>query len=265
MKAFFDTIRAKFGPMSKEQVQGIHELVTASSGLPIRHRAYVMATAWHETAATMQPITERGGKTYFNKYDAGTKIGSALGNTVKGDGFMFRGRGYVQITGRRNYAKASHIVGVDLVASPDRALEARIAGQIIIAGMRDGWFTGKRMADYADFKSMRRVVNGTDKAAMIAGYAETFLAALQKLPDRVSVAPAPVTPPKPEIEAQTPKESIPQPSETAKPSIGPVVAVGGAAAAAAASHWGGVPWLIGGGLIAATAIVILFVIYIRKI
>ncbi len=57
-------------------------------GLLRNQCAYVLATAYHETAHTMKPIYERGGKAYFNKYDAGTAIGKRLGNTVKGDGSL---------------------------------------------------------------------------------------------------------------------------------------------------------------------------------
>jgi predicted chitinase len=56
-----------------------------------------------ETARRFTPVTEFGQPSYFNKYDAGTPIGRRLGNMQPGDGFRFRGRGYVQITGRANY------------------------------------------------------------------------------------------------------------------------------------------------------------------
>jgi hypothetical protein len=182
MKEFFDSVRADFGSLSTKQVEGIEVLFAACNGLPAMHAAYILATAWHETARTMQPIYERGSVAYFNKYDAGTPIGKRLGNTLKGDGFKFRGRGYVQITGRTNYLRASNANGVDLVGAPDRALEPAIAAKIIVDGMCRGWFTGKKLANYDNFTAMRRVVNGTDKAALIAGYATKFQTALAKAP-----------------------------------------------------------------------------------
>lgn len=181
-KAFYDAIRAKLGKLSQKQVDGIEALLAATAGLPIRHRAYLLATSWHETAATMQPITEYGGRKYFDKYDTG-KLAKALGNSPEadGDGYTYRGRGYVQITGRANYAKAGLALGLDMLRNPDLALQPTVAAQILVKGCTEGWFTGKRLADYPDYRNMRRVVNGTDRADLIAGYAQTFEAALDDL------------------------------------------------------------------------------------
>jgi predicted chitinase len=56
--------------------------------------------------------TEFGGKSYFDKYEPGTKLGNDLGNTKTGDGYLFRGGGYIQTTGRWNYSQlAKHIAG----------------------------------------------------------------------------------------------------------------------------------------------------------
>ncbi len=176
----FDIIRKAFGKLNQGQVDGINRLAVhlAMSGLPVKHQAYLLATSWHETAATMQPIHERGKVAYFNKYEPGTRIGRDLGNTQPGDGYRFRGRGYVQLTGRANYTAAGRKLKLDLVGNPDLALEPDHAAAILIAGCRDGWFTTKKLSDYADYENMRRVVNGTDRAALIAGYARTFEAAL---------------------------------------------------------------------------------------
>ena len=181
MKAFFDVLRARFRSLSQSQVDGINALLHATTGLPVRHRAYILATSWHETAGTMRPITEFGARPYFDKYEPGTAKGKALGNTLMGDGYRFRGRGYVQITGRANYQKASLATGRDLVADPDKALEPEIAAWIIVKGMLQGWFTGKKLSDYSNYLDMRRVVNGTDKALVIAEYARWFEQALNAI------------------------------------------------------------------------------------
>lgn len=157
-------------------------------GLLRNQCAYVLATAYWETARTMKPINERGGNDYFRRmYDITgnrPKVAARLGNTVKGDGVRFHGRGYVQITGRSNYKRASEKTGVDLVAEPERALESEIAVKILIAGMSEGWFTGRKLDDYITmvssyFKSARRIVNGLDRAAEIAAIARDYDRALK--------------------------------------------------------------------------------------
>lgn len=180
MKEFFDTVRGHFGALTSEQVNGLNILLKATEGLTAAHRAYVLATAWHETGPEdsplhMTPRREIWGPTAAQK---GYEGRADLGNTLPGDGKRFMGRGYCQITGRRNYERASLLTGRDLVASPDAALAPQIAAQIIVDGMTKGWFTGKKLGDYSNFRDMRRVVNGTDRADDIARYAAKFMAAL---------------------------------------------------------------------------------------
>lgn len=179
---FWKIVRHMFGgQLTPKQVDGIETILAASSGHPISHRAYMLATAKHETADTMQPITEYGGRKYFDKYDTG-KLAKALGNTPDkdGDGYLYRGRGYVQITGRANYDKAGDKLGIDLIGNPDAALNPTVAARILVRGCSEVWFTGKKLSDYLpdDFRNSRRVVNGMDRADLIAGYAIEFGKAL---------------------------------------------------------------------------------------
>jgi len=188
--AFFAGVRPLFGgSLSQSQVDGINTIIKAFNERgdgDRRHLAYLLATAKHETADTMAPIHERGTKAYFDKYEPSTKIGKALGNTAPGDGYRYRGRGFAQLTGRGNYRK----FGIE--DQPDKALDPEIAANILVIGCLKGWFTGKALGDYEAFRDMRRVVNGTDKADLIAGYAEAFLRALNAGRE------APPPPPKPE-------------------------------------------------------------------
>ncbi|MFK0639809.1 MULTISPECIES: hypothetical protein [unclassified Ochrobactrum] len=91
--------------------------------------------------------------------------------------------GTFRITWHQNYERASKELGVDFVREPKLLLKAEYAAPIIIAGMMEGWFTGKRLSNYitlqkSDFKNARRIVNGTDKAELIAGYAKQYDKAL---------------------------------------------------------------------------------------
>jgi predicted chitinase len=188
---FFNGYRKIYGKLNQTQVSGLDNLLSAieldAEVTDPRWAAYMLATVKHECADTYQPITERGAKSYFDKYETGTPLGKQLGNTVKGDGYLYRGRGYVQITGRANYQSLGTKLGLsgdeDLVLHPDNALQPQIAYRILSYGMRNGSFTGKKLADYvnakgADYKQARRIINGLDKAELIQGYATNFEAVL---------------------------------------------------------------------------------------
>jgi predicted chitinase len=83
----------------------------------------------------------------YDKDGKRPKVAKDLGNTQKGDGVRFHGRGYVQLTGRSNYGKAGKLVGSDLLKDPNFALDPAIAGKILFAGMETGLFTSKKLGD----------------------------------------------------------------------------------------------------------------------
>lgn len=145
--------------------------------------AYMLATAYHETALTMQAITEYGGVRYFDKYDTG-RLAAMLGNTPEkdGDGYKYRGRGHVMITGYGNYKKFTDILGIDLVNSPDLALDHIVSAKVLTIGSLKGTFTTRRLSQYIkyglernEWVNARRVINGVDKNTAIADYAIMFL------------------------------------------------------------------------------------------
>lgn len=191
--AFFNGYRQAFGRLKQGQVTGIEllgrNMEADASITDLGWAAYMLATVKHECADTWQPVVERGPRAYFDKYETGTRLGTRLGNTKPGDGFRFRGRGYVQITGRANYARLTAQLGLgpdaDLENDPEQALRPAIAYAIMSLGMRKGLFTGKKLSDYisktggADYKEARRIINGVDRAALIAGYATTLEAVLR--------------------------------------------------------------------------------------
>lgn len=231
-KEFFDECRRAFGSLSQNQVDGLGHILKATEKLPLAHRAYVLATAWHETGPAssslhMTPRREMWGPT---RAQIGYEGRTDLGNTIMGDGKRYAGRGYVQITGRRNYEKASSLTGRDLVGNPDLALDADIAAAIIVDGMSRGWFTGKKMADYANYRDMRRVVNGTDKADLIAGYATKFEIALKA----IKAAPAPMPP---DVEPPSPSPKPEAPPINPGTGVAAVVIAAILAAFAFLAHW----------------------------
>lgn len=199
---FYDFLRDDdmLGPtISAGEFEGCDRIIRACAKnlWGISWVAYALGTTYHEVNGTMQPVKEIGGPAYFKRmYDIqGQRPSKAkeLGNLKPGDGALFAGRGYVQLTGRTNYAKASKKLAalgmqVDLVAEPDLALDADVAALILVSGMREGWFTGRDIDDdlpakgpagLSQFIASRDVINGSDKAQMIAQYAVDFQTALQ--------------------------------------------------------------------------------------
>jgi putative chitinase len=80
-----------------------------------------------------------------------------------GDGFRFRGRGYLQLTGRSNYARFGDRLGIDLLAAPDRAAEPWIAWRIASAYLGTRKKQGKTAFEWADQNNVEAVtliVNG---------------------------------------------------------------------------------------------------------
>lgn len=193
-----------------------------ANGLLRNQAAYCLASAYHETGA-YKYMREIWGPTAVQRRYEGRKD---LGNTVAGDGRKFMGRGFVQITGRRNYTDWSKRLGLDLLKEPQLAERPEIAVKILVKGSKLGTFTGKKLADYitlskSDFIGARRIINGTDRAALIAGYAQEFDDLLLLQGYGVAAPPAPAKPipdTQPPI-APKPPTASPVPTPAAKPSL----------------------------------------------
>lgn len=192
----FTTMRRDIagGRLAQPQVDGVEAILAhweaCHAFADPRWLAYLLATAWHETARTMQPIHEFGSPAYFNaRYSPpptgrSARLAADLGNIEQDDGDRFHGRGFVQLTGRRNYADWSERLGLDMVADPDLCLDPAIAARILVDGAVLGTFTRRRLADFLspcreDWTGARRVINGLDKAARIAAAARRFHAAIR--------------------------------------------------------------------------------------
>lgn len=188
---FFAEARALFGGRySQAQISGLNAVLDEwEKRLPggdTRWLAYMLATAFHETARTMQPVREafwlseewrRKNLRYYPYY----------------------GRGYVQLTWQDNYEKAGAYVGVNLAAKPDLALQPDHAAAIMFVGMGEGWFRGDRHGrrqtlarsfgpNVNDPVGAREIINGPEwkviggrrvlLAGIIAQYHATFLQAV---------------------------------------------------------------------------------------
>jgi hypothetical protein len=175
---FFDSIRPLFGSLDQSQVDGCQALLQAFgvARWPLSWAAYGLSTAFHETNKTMQPVREA----YWLSEDwrkANLRY------------YPYYGRGFCQLTWRKNYARADEELGLGskLESDPDAALQPDIAAKIMVRGMEGGWFTSRRLADYLPltgqagfdaYTQARRIINALDKAAEIAKEAQQFEAAL---------------------------------------------------------------------------------------
>jgi hypothetical protein len=193
---FFDRVRTSLfaGKLLPDRVAGLTVLLdeweARHAGQDIRWLAYALATAYHETGFTMQPVAEQGGAVYLTyMYDPLSSnpnrvaLGKTNGNTHPGDGVRYCGRGFVQLTWANNYRRIGELIGVDLLDHPERTLEPDIAARILYEGMIGGWFSGVGLGRYfnakiTDWKNARRIINGLDCAGKIAGYAKSFCEAL---------------------------------------------------------------------------------------
>ena len=165
-----------FGTIKQTQVDGLNSILDEWEAnyakKDDRWLAYMLATTYHETDKKMQPIEEYGkGKTRpYGKPDPVT-------------GKAYYGRGYVQLTWKYNYEAMGKIVKDDLVNHPELALRLDYATKILFYGMMNGTFTGRKLSAYfnattEDWKNARRIINGLDKASMIADYGHSFYAAI---------------------------------------------------------------------------------------
>ena len=140
-----------------------------------RWLAYMLATAYHETGKQMTPVEEIGkgkGRAYGEKMKQNK-------TPYQTPDHIYYGRGHVQLTWLENYERFGKILGVDLLNNPALALDMKISIKIMFAGMTKGYFTGVNLARYfnaerEDWISARKIINGNDKADLIALYGQRF-------------------------------------------------------------------------------------------
>jgi putative chitinase len=167
-KAFFDAVRrTPFpGSLAAWQVDGLSRILDYRDAkwpkMSDEELAYLLATVYHETAYTMQPISEKGSDSYLRSKPYWPWIG----------------RGLIQLTWKENFARFGVKNAIDAQSWP-------VALDIAFRGMIAGLFTGKKLSDYirqghVDFINARRIINGTDRAILISRYADDFLSALKK-------------------------------------------------------------------------------------
>jgi len=193
-KFYFDTVRKDLfrGNLTQSQVDGQNYLLETweqhfeqnNPNDGTMWLAYALATFFHETAETMQPIEEYG-----------KGAGKSYGKPAGPHGQCYYGRGHVQLTWEENYKNGQKFLkeryGVDANIHPEahKMLHPQTSALVSYDGMIHGWFTGVGLPKYfskakgiEDPVNARRIVNGTDKADLIAGYYWKFKKALKQIP-----------------------------------------------------------------------------------
>lgn len=182
---FFNRVKTHLfgGKLSQSQVDGLSAILdeweSKYAKQDDRFLAYMLATAHHETDRQIKPIEEYGkgkGRPY------GKKI-KMSGQAYTTPDQLFYGRGFVQLTWYENYAKAGTKIGQDLLNHPELALQLSNSTKIMFLGMMEGWFTGVKLSTYfnattEDWVKARKIINGLDKANLVASYGHEYYAAI---------------------------------------------------------------------------------------
>lgn len=201
------------GKLTPSRKDGFEALFSAWDELPhldfLDWLAYAMATAWHETGTTMQPVREGFAKTDAEAFDKVTTYCAKQGieNYAQrhANGQSYYGRGYVQLTHAYNYQRMGERLGVGkaFYDDPDKVMQAPVSAKILLIGLMEGSFRPKAgtLMDYfsgteRDWFNARDLINGDKKKVqawtlkqwpggkptgqLIAGYGQAFRAALRQ-------------------------------------------------------------------------------------
>lgn len=195
---FYNVLRASqyLGPkISQTELDGCEALLHACGQfrVSLADVAYTLGTAWLETNGTMQPVREAywlddaaRERWLFRMYDIeGARPDKAreLGNLRPGDGVLYGGRGFAQVTGGDNYRKLTKALGIPFDTQPDLMLQAEYAAAAMVYGMQNGLFTGKAYntflprngpATREQFIKARPIINAMDRAEDVADAAIVF-------------------------------------------------------------------------------------------
>lgn len=171
-----DLFNGHMTPAQQASIEAILKECQLQGVTDVRQQAYILATAYHEAfnprhpETRLTPMREFGGEEYLQSKRY----------------YPYYGRGFSQLTWDYNYEKEGKRLGLDLLKQPDLMLNLPTAANSHVYCMAHGSYTGKKLSDYItpsrlDYVNARRIVNGLDKAAAIAGYASRFARCLQAL------------------------------------------------------------------------------------
>lgn len=237
---FFNSLRDDrrvFGSsLSSAEVTGTESILDAciANGVDqIDHVAFILANVYRETGGYMLPIKETVMPSHDDKMPSDAVVIARLERAWKAgrlpwvktpywrDGGF--GRGQIQLSLWPGYVRAGKLLGLPLRENPDLALRLDVSARIAVIGMRDGWFTGRKLSDYRFPEALgflpkqhpRRIVNGVDgsdkeinrshaaflDALKAGGWGKASISKPDPLPQPGPVDPFPDAPEPPTIDA----------------------------------------------------------------
>lgn len=124
-----------------------------------RRLAAFLAQLAHESGEFRWMVELWGPTAAQKRYEPPGKKAVELGNVRRGDGYLYRGRGPIQLTGRGNYRRAGQALGLDLEGDPDLVATPTVGCRVA------GWFWRDEkklnpVADREDFRRITKRING---------------------------------------------------------------------------------------------------------
>lgn len=179
---------ARLKTLSGTPAEAIAKRMALQQGLKGVELAAFLAQIKHESW-DFKRMHEVGDKRYFQRmYDKKYRPGKAkgLGNTELGDGVRYRGRGYMQLTGRDNYRRVGRLLGIDLERSPELAARPDIAARAALLY----WKTRVRpnVKDWSNVAEVTRPINSQlshleDRKRDFAAYVDFYKLSMIKQPE----------------------------------------------------------------------------------
>jgi putative chitinase len=144
-------------------VEDMLKKTAQQAGMKGHEVAQFLAQTAHETGNFMA-MEEQGDKKYLmHRYWNNVPMRKALGNKHPSDAVRYKGRGFIQLTGRGNYARMGKLLNVDLLNHPELAKRPDVAAKIAVAYFQDR--VEPNVQDFSDTKAVTKKINPHDKAA----------------------------------------------------------------------------------------------------
>jgi len=190
-------------PLAQSPLGSVLEKTANAAGITGTELAQLLAQCHVETIG-YQTLKELPNK-WQQHYEPPSKTATMLGNTQRGDGQRFIGRGFIQVTGRYNYTQFAQNSGIDVVNHPELLEKPETAAKATV----DFWLNRVRplVADFTNTSAVTNIINHAKKGA--SERKEAFKQYVSKLPASML--------PKTNLAKSTTKTTAASPAGTTKP------------------------------------------------